>query len=63
MPMQLDRETIERLRGLEPREAFEEARRAVFRTGGSGSEDFLDVYDQLVEAGVFTWEEVEEFDH
>ena len=62
MAMQFDRETIERLRALTPREAFEEARRAVFQAGGTGSEDFLDAYDQLVEAGLFTWDDVEAFD-
>ena len=63
MAIRFDRETIERFRTMSPRRAFEEARKVVFRTDSVGSEDFLDMYDQLVEEGVLTWGQIEEYDH
>jgi hypothetical protein len=62
MAARLDPETLERLRTLPPREAFEECRRAVHRAGRAGSEDFLEIYEQLVEAGIVSWEEIEGFE-
>jgi len=62
MPVRFDRETIERFRGLPPRDAFEEARKAVYLAGSVGSEDFLDCFGQLVEEGVLTWDQIEGFD-
>ena len=57
----LDRETLERLRSLPPKEAFRSATDAVYRAGAVGSDDFLDVYEQMVDAGILSWEEIEEF--
>jgi hypothetical protein len=57
----LDPETVERLRALTPRQAFEQAKSAVYRSGAVGSDDFLDVFEQLVDTGVLTWEQIEEF--
>ena len=45
----LDRETMERLRALPPREAFRDVTDAVYRAGAVSSDDFLDVYEQMVE--------------
>ncbi len=54
-------ETLERLRTLPPRQALAEAKHAVYRSGAVSSEDFLDVYEQLVDEGVVSWEQVAEF--
>jgi hypothetical protein len=62
MAMKLDRDTLDRFRTLSPRDAFREARSAVYATGAAGSEDFLNVYNQLVEGGILSWEQVEEFE-
>lgn len=59
MTAALDPETVERFRHLAPREALAELRLALFRAGAMGSEDFLDVIEQLVEAGVLTWADVD----
>lgn len=58
----LDPDTVERLRSLPPRKAYEEAMNVVFRAGGSSSDDFLDVYEQLVDRGVLNWDQIEEFE-
>lgn len=62
MAIRFDRETIEKLRAMPPKNALEQARRAVYQSGSVGSEDFLDIYSQLVEEGVLTWSQVEAFD-
>lgn len=58
----LDPDAVERFRRLAPRDAYEEAKNAVYRSGAVSSDDFLDVYEQLVEHGVLTWDQIEEFD-
>ena len=58
----LDNETLDSLRELSPREAFRNVTDAVYRAGGVSSDDFLDVYEQLVDAGILSWEEIEQFD-
>lgn len=58
----VDPETLERLRTMTPRQAYQTARDAVYRSGAVSSEDFLDVYDQLVDEGILTWEQVETFE-
>lgn len=55
-------ETMERLRAMEPRAAYDTAREALLRLGSAGSEDFLDLWQQLVDEGVLTWDQVEEFE-
>lgn len=62
MPLEFDRETIERYRSLPAREVFEQVRSAVYQTGSVGSEDFLEAYEQLVREDVLTWEQVQAFD-
>jgi len=59
-----DAETIARLRELGPRRAYERVRRAVHGTpGGTGSEDFRQAFETLVEHGVLTWEQIEAFEN
>jgi hypothetical protein len=56
MAARFDRETIERFRRLPPARVLEEVERVLHAAGPSGSEDFLDVYEQLVEEEILTWE-------
>ena len=58
-----DPETLERWRGLGPRETYEQAREALYRMGASSSEDFRDAFDELVEMGLLSWETIENFEH
>lgn len=62
MTLRLDEETIERLRSLGPEKAVVTAQDAVFATKEAGSEDFLDLYEQLVEEGILSWDQVEQYD-
>jgi hypothetical protein len=55
-------DTVERLRGLPPKKAYQEAWDAVYRSGPVSSEDFLDVYEQLVEEDILTWDQINTFD-
>jgi len=57
----LDRETLERLRALPPRDAFRDITDAVYSAGAVSSDDFLDVYEQMVDAGILSWEEIDRF--
>jgi len=59
--MMLDERTLERLRTLSAPEVFRDVADAIWAAGPAGSEDFLDVLDQLVEQGILTQEQVEEF--
>jgi hypothetical protein len=58
----MDDETIGRLRKMPPETAFKVAKSFVYSGREIGSEDFLDAYEQLVEHGILTWDQVEEFD-
>lgn len=61
--MEMDEKSLQSLRRLEPREAYESVRRAVLRNPwGSSSEDMQSVLEQLVRAGVLTWAEIEQFE-
>ncbi|MCP3980864.1 MAG: hypothetical protein GY716_16300 [bacterium] len=62
MAVQFDRETIDRLRDLPTRKALTEAKSAAYRLGSVGSEDFLTMYQQLVDEGIVSWDQVEEFE-
>jgi len=57
-----ERDAIERLRRITPREAFWEVKASIYRTGAASSEDFLDAFGELVDAGVLSWEQIEEFE-
>ena len=61
--MELDEKTLEALRGIEPRKAYESIRLAVQQSpGGSSSEDMLSAMEQMVEAGILTWAQIELFE-
>ena len=57
-----DPETIERWRRMGPETTHREARDALFQQGASASEDFIDVFEDLVERGLITWDEIERFE-
>ena len=59
--MEFHPDEIEVLRGLPPRQAFERVKDALYRAGSVSSDEFLDAYQQLVELGVLTLEQLEEF--
>ena len=62
MTARFDEKTIGRLRTMHPQDAFRAAKKAVYGDSEVGSEDFLDAYEQLVEHGILTWDQVEEYD-
>ena len=62
--MELDRRTLEDLRDLAPREAWETVRRAVYQSpGGAASEDFQAALEQLVAEGILSWDEIDAFEN
>lgn len=56
-----DPETLEVFRKLPPRQAYEKVRDHVYRSGAVSSDDFRDAFEELVDHGILTWEQVEEF--
>jgi len=62
MAVQLAPETIDRLRSMKPEKALEAAKNALYATGAAGSEDFQDVFRQLVEEGVLSWDQIQDLD-
>jgi len=61
--MQLDETSLEELRRLEPRKAYEAVRRAVLQNPwGASSEDLRTALEQVVAAGIMTWQDVESFE-
>ena len=61
--MELDETSLEELRRLDPRKAYEAVRRAVLQNPwGASSEDLRTALEQVVEAGILTWDEVESFE-
>jgi len=63
MALVFDPETLDRLRTMTPRQAYSTAKNAVYGSGAVGSEDFLDAYEQMVDEGILTWEQVGEFEN
>jgi len=58
--MEIDGRTLEELRELDPRQAYERLRRAVYQApGGASSEDFQSILEQMVQEGDLTWAEIE----
>ncbi len=57
-----DPETIERLRTLPPRQAYNEVKDAVYRLGPVSSDDFREVFEELVDLGVLRTDQIEEFE-
>jgi len=63
MPIKFDPETLERFRTLTPQEIYTEVNEAVHRTpAASGSEDFLDALETLVDEGILSWDQIENFE-
>lgn len=63
MPIKFDPETLQRFRNLAPEAIYAEVTEAVHRSPQpSGSEDFLDALEALVDEGILTWEQIENFD-
>lgn len=61
--MEIDPKTLEELRDVGPRNAYEMVRRAIYQTpGGVSSEDFQEALEQLVSEGILSWEEIETFE-
>ena len=61
--MEIDRRTLEDLRDLDPRDAYETVRRAIHQLpGGASSEDFQSALEQLVGEGILSWDEIERFE-
>ena len=62
--MEIDRRTLEDLRELAPRDAFERVRRAVYQIpGGVSPEDFQSALEQLVREGILSWDEIERLEN
>jgi hypothetical protein len=63
MPIKFDPETLERFRTLTPGEIYTEVTEAVHRApAGPGSEDFLDALEILVDEGILSWDQIENFE-
>lgn len=61
--MEIDASSLEHLRSLGPREAYEAVRRAVHQNPwGASSEDLRSALEQVVAAGILTWDDVERFE-
>ena len=63
MPIKFDPETLDRFRRLTPNEIYTEVTAVVHQTpGGTSSEDFLDALETLVDEGILSWDQIENFD-
>ncbi len=61
--MEMDDSSLESLRSLGPRKAYEAVRRAVLQNPwGASSEDLRSAVEQVVAAGILTWDDVERFE-
>lgn len=57
----LDPDVVDRLKFSSPREAYDQVREAILRSGGS-SDDYMSAIEELVDLGILTWEQIEEFE-
>ena len=63
MSIKFDPETLERFRSLSPQEIYVEVTEAVHRSpGAASSEDFLDALEALVDEGILSWDQIENFE-
>ena len=61
--MEIDERSLEHLRSLDPRKAYEAVRRAVLQNPwGASSDDMQSALEQVVAAGILTWDDVERFE-
>lgn len=58
-----DAETLEKLRAIGPRKAYERVRATVHQLpGGASSEEFQQAFETMVDHGILSWEQIEEFE-
>ena len=63
MALKFDPETLERFRSMTPKQIYSAVNEAVHKAPGSpGSEDFLDALDSLVDEGILSWDQIENFE-
>ncbi len=63
MPVKFDVQTLERFRTMTPQEIYLEVTDAVRQVDGPrGSEDFVDALDNLVDEGILTWDQIQNFE-
>ena len=63
MPVKFDVKTIERFRTMTPQEIYREVTDAVHQAEGpKGSEDFVDALDSLVDEGILSWDQIQNFE-
>ena len=63
MPVKFDSKTLERFRTMSPQEICREVTETVhLMEGPKGSEDFVDALDSLVDEGLLSWDEIQNFD-
>ena len=63
MPVKFDVKTLERFRTMTPHEIYREVTAAVHGIEGSkGSEDFVDALDSLVDEGILSWDQIQNFE-
>ena len=61
--MEIDDTSLDELRCLGPRKAYEAVRRAVLQNPwGASSDDLQSALEQVVAAGILTWDDVERFE-
>ena len=60
MPVKFDPKTLERFRSMTPQQICREVTDAVHEAPGpTGSEDFLEALESLVEEGILSWDQIE----
>jgi hypothetical protein len=61
--MEIDEKSLEELKALGPRRAYDTVRRAVLQNPwGASSDDLMTALEQVVEAGILSWDDVERFE-
>ena len=56
-----DPDSVRKLREMPPREAYQQVKDTLFRMGGVSSDEFAAIFDEMVERGILTGEELEAF--
>jgi hypothetical protein len=63
MPVKFDVKTLERFRTMTPQQIYREVTDAVHQAAGpKGSEDFVDALDSLVDEGILSWDQIQNFE-
>jgi len=59
----LDPESLERLQLMPPEQRLETVRTVCYKApGGGGSDQYVEMLEELVELGILTWDEIEAFE-